>query len=123
MVNAESDFIYDVEESQKPLFALLGTPPDRKRHVVFPGSHAIVSDKRSQVIREILDWFDRYLRTALGRHGRAIHGVISIDSSSARWPRNKSHEEGPAIRTTLNTFQYQRRACSVARSRTARRGS
>jgi eukaryotic-like serine/threonine-protein kinase len=61
MVNPDADLIYDVELSQRPLFERLGVPPDHKRHVILAGSHSIISDKRTQVIREILDWFDRYL--------------------------------------------------------------
>ncbi|MCA1562502.1 MAG: protein kinase [Acidobacteria bacterium] len=61
MVNGDSDYIFELAASQKPLFRLLGSPADRKRHLVLPGGHGIIGDKRSQVIREILDWFDRYL--------------------------------------------------------------
>ena len=61
MVNGGSDYIYQVDISQKPLFALLGTPPDRKRYVIFPSGHGVLGAQRSQVVREILDWFDRYL--------------------------------------------------------------
>jgi pimeloyl-ACP methyl ester carboxylesterase len=61
MINGDTDFIFDREQSQKPLFAALGSPADRKRHVVLPGGHGVIFEKRSQVIREILDWFDRYL--------------------------------------------------------------
>jgi hypothetical protein len=34
-----------VESAQTPLFDLLGTPPDRKRHVLFSGSHAFFTDE------------------------------------------------------------------------------
>ena len=40
---------------------LLGTPPDHKRHVVLTGGHYIIGQQRSQVVREVLDWLDRYL--------------------------------------------------------------
>jgi dienelactone hydrolase len=61
MVNGDSDFIFQVEQAQKPLFAGLGSPPDQKHHVIFHGGHGVIFDQRSQVIREVLDWFDRYL--------------------------------------------------------------
>ncbi len=61
MINGNLDFIYDVEKSQKPLFQLLGTPVDRKRYLVLQGPHGVIFEKRSQVIREILDWLDRHL--------------------------------------------------------------
>lgn len=61
MINGDADLNFEVDQSQKPLFQFLGTPPDRKRHLVLRGGHAIIYDARSQVIREMLDWFDRYL--------------------------------------------------------------
>jgi len=61
MVNGDADFIFEAEASQKPLFRLLGTAPDRKRYMLMPGGHGIIADRRSEVIREILDWYDRYL--------------------------------------------------------------
>jgi pimeloyl-ACP methyl ester carboxylesterase len=61
MLNGDSDFIYQLEMSQKPLFNLLGTPPDRKRHVVLHSGHVVLLQQRSQVVKEILDWFDKYL--------------------------------------------------------------
>ena len=44
---------------QRPLFELLGTPASEKRHVVFDAGHDPLP--RSQVIREILVWLDKYL--------------------------------------------------------------
>ena len=46
---------------RKPLFQGLGAPADRKKHIVYEAGHGVIFDKRSQVIREALDWFDRYL--------------------------------------------------------------
>jgi dienelactone hydrolase len=60
MVNGDSDYIYEVEASQKPLFRTLGTPEGQKRYVVLPGGHGILGERRTQVIREILDWLDKY---------------------------------------------------------------
>ena len=39
MVNGRSDFMYPVEQSQLPLFRLLGTPADQKRRAQFDGRH------------------------------------------------------------------------------------
>ena len=61
MVNGDADFIYPLEQCQKPLFRFLGSPSDRKQHVVLPGGHPIMFEKRSRVIQEVLQWFDRYL--------------------------------------------------------------
>ena len=60
MVNGDADYIYAVETSQKPLFRTLGTPETQKRHVVLPGGHGILGERRTQVIREILDWLDKH---------------------------------------------------------------
>jgi hypothetical protein len=59
LLGGRFDFVYPVETSQKPLFRLLGTPPEQKRHVVFEGAGHVPA--RIDVIRETLDWLDRYL--------------------------------------------------------------
>ena len=59
MINGRDDFMLSVQQAQRPLFELLGAPTDHKRHVIIDGGH-IPSD-RSEMIREILDWLDRYL--------------------------------------------------------------
>ncbi len=58
MLNGRSDYVYPLETSQKPMFRLLGTPAEDKRHVVFESGHV---PPRNEVIRETLDWLDRYL--------------------------------------------------------------
>jgi dienelactone hydrolase len=58
MLNGELDFFFPVETSQKPMFELLGTPPEHKQYRVYPGGH---SAPRVEVIKESLGWFDRYL--------------------------------------------------------------
>ncbi len=52
------DFFYPVETSQVPMFRLLGAPNEHKRHVVYETGHNI---PRNEMIRETLDWLDRYL--------------------------------------------------------------
>jgi len=59
MVAGRSDFLVPVEISQKPLFRLLGVAPEHKRHALFDGGHA--PGQLPDVLREILDWLDRYL--------------------------------------------------------------
>jgi dipeptidyl aminopeptidase/acylaminoacyl peptidase len=59
MVNGRDDFSYPLEASQLPLFRQLGPPADRKRHAVLEGGH--IPLKVHDVMREELDWFDRYL--------------------------------------------------------------
>jgi dienelactone hydrolase len=58
MLNGKYDYDFPYETSQLPLFRLLGTPPEQKRHVVYETGHFV---PRTQLIREVLDWLDRYL--------------------------------------------------------------
>jgi eukaryotic-like serine/threonine-protein kinase len=59
MVNGRNDFQLPVETSQRPLFRLLGTPDEDKRHVILEGGHAPFDF--SELIKETLNWLDRYL--------------------------------------------------------------
>ncbi len=59
MINGRDDHLYAFEASQLPLFRLLGAPEADKRHARLEGGH-IPSD-RNEIIRETLDWLDRYL--------------------------------------------------------------
>ncbi|HUE88608.1 MAG TPA: protein kinase [Vicinamibacterales bacterium] len=60
MINGESDFIFPLESAQKPFMSRLGTPAEHKRHSVYPGGHDLMAQLRSRVVREVLDWLDRY---------------------------------------------------------------
>ncbi|MEO8637047.1 MAG: protein kinase, partial [Gemmatimonadales bacterium] len=57
MINGRYDFYFPIETSQRPMFKLLGTPPDQKRHVIAEGSHFV---PRIQLIQETLAWLDKY---------------------------------------------------------------
>jgi hypothetical protein len=59
MINGRDDFIMPGDSAQRPLLRLLGAPTLDKRHAVLDGGH-IPSDRR-EVIREVLEWLDRYL--------------------------------------------------------------
>jgi dienelactone hydrolase len=59
LVNGRSDFSYQYETSQLPLFRLLGPPADRKELASFEGGH--IPLRMHDVVRKILDWFDQYL--------------------------------------------------------------
>jgi formylglycine-generating enzyme required for sulfatase activity/predicted Ser/Thr protein kinase len=59
MVNGRDDFEAPLETAQVPLFKLLGSPAEHKRHAVLEGGH--VPTRYHDLIREILDWLDRYL--------------------------------------------------------------
>jgi dienelactone hydrolase len=52
------DYIFPHETSQQPFMALLGTPAKDKRHVVYEAGHLPLP--RSELIRETLEWLDRY---------------------------------------------------------------
>ena len=58
MLNGRYDFYFPVESSQKPMFEALGTPAEHKRHVIADGSHFV---PRPVLIKESLDWLDKYL--------------------------------------------------------------
>lgn len=58
MLNGRLDYFSPVETSQEPMFRGLGTPPEHKRHLVYDAGHLV---PRSQLMKETLDWYDRYL--------------------------------------------------------------
>jgi eukaryotic-like serine/threonine-protein kinase len=60
MVNGRYDFSFSLEKSQNPLFAMLGTAADDKRHVVLDTPHD-VTQQRPQLVKAVLDWLDHYL--------------------------------------------------------------
>jgi dipeptidyl aminopeptidase/acylaminoacyl peptidase len=59
MVGGRSDFLFPLETSQRPMFRLLGAPEKDKRQILWDGGH--VPPNRQTVIKETLEWFDRYL--------------------------------------------------------------
>ncbi|MBI3471391.1 MAG: protein kinase [Candidatus Solibacter usitatus] len=60
MINGRYDFTFPLETSQRHLFRLLGTPEKDKKHVLFDTAHD-VGVKRTELVREVLDWLDKYL--------------------------------------------------------------
>jgi len=58
LLNGRYDHFFPVETSQRPFVTLLGTPEADKRWVVYETGHA---PPRKEVIRESLDWLDKYL--------------------------------------------------------------
>jgi len=58
MLNGRDDYVFPLETAQLPLFRLLGAPEKDKRHVVLDGGHF---PPRQPVVKEILDWLDKYL--------------------------------------------------------------
>jgi pimeloyl-ACP methyl ester carboxylesterase len=58
MLNGRDDFIFPLETAAKPLFDLLGAPPDRKRLAVHEGGHI---PPLNELIRDVLGWLDEHL--------------------------------------------------------------
>ena len=57
MVNGREDFDLPYATAQLPMFKMLGSA--EKKHAVFEGGH--IPAKPQEPIKEMLDWFDRYL--------------------------------------------------------------
>ncbi|MGB6830607.1 MAG: SUMF1/EgtB/PvdO family nonheme iron enzyme, partial [Terracidiphilus sp.] len=60
MVNGKYDYCFSVDKAQNPMFRMLGTPAADKSHVVLDTPHD-VTEQRSQLVKAVLDWLDRYL--------------------------------------------------------------
>ena len=58
MLNGKNDTFFPLETSQKPLFNSLGTEEKDKKMIVYEGGHLV---PRSELIKETLFWFDKYL--------------------------------------------------------------
>jgi predicted esterase len=59
MLNGRYDYVFPLESCQKPMFDLLGTPPEHKQHVVLDVGHGAFP--RADLIRENVEWLDKYL--------------------------------------------------------------
>lgn len=60
MLNGKYDTLFPYETSIKPMFALLGTPQNKKVLKVYDTDHI---PPRNEFIKEALSWLDRYLGT------------------------------------------------------------
>jgi pimeloyl-ACP methyl ester carboxylesterase len=58
MINGRYDFVYPIETCQDPMFRLLGTPTQDKKHVLLDSGHGLPRDR---LVQETLPWLDRYL--------------------------------------------------------------
>ncbi len=58
MENGRLDFNFPLEQSQRPLFRLFGTPETSRKHVLFDSGHV---PRFTDVARETIDWLDRVL--------------------------------------------------------------
>jgi len=64
MLNGRLDGNFPPDTHTRPFFDLLGTPPEHKRFVLAESGHFV---PRPTLIRESLDWLDRYLGPVEGR--------------------------------------------------------
>jgi dienelactone hydrolase len=62
MLNGRYDPILPLETSQLPLFHLLGTPPDDKRHILYDRGHE--PPPPSELKAQLSRWLDKYLGPA-----------------------------------------------------------
>jgi pimeloyl-ACP methyl ester carboxylesterase len=58
MLNGEYDMTFPLELNVKPMFDMLGTPPEHKRLRIYPTDHFIPPD---ELLKESLAWLDTYL--------------------------------------------------------------
>ncbi len=58
MINGRYDMLQPLEESIRPMFELLGTPPEHKELLLFDTDHI---PPRNEFIKGTLSWLDRYL--------------------------------------------------------------
>jgi hypothetical protein len=58
MLNGKYDVFFPPGTSSVPMFDLLGTPPENKRHILYETDHI---PPRTEYIKETLDWLDKYL--------------------------------------------------------------
>jgi serine/threonine protein kinase/dienelactone hydrolase len=60
MINGRYDFVFSLEQSQLPMFRMLGTPEADKRHVALETPHDVTA-QRTELVKEVLAWLDKYL--------------------------------------------------------------
>ena len=58
MLSGKYDFLFPVETHQKPLFDLIATPPEHKKHVIFEAGHMPLP--RAPMLKEIMAWLNKY---------------------------------------------------------------
>lgn len=59
MLNGEEDFIFPPHTAQRALHESLGSA--EKRQITYSGGHGLIFEKRNQVVRDALDWLNKYL--------------------------------------------------------------
>ena len=59
MLNGKYDVFFPLETSQKPMFDLLGTKEEDKKHYVYPSGHYV---PKKELINQHLNWLNKYLK-------------------------------------------------------------
>jgi len=67
MLNGRFDFFLPEDNTQIPMFRLMGAPENLKRRVVYDTGHNI---PRPDLIRESLDWLDTHLGAVKNQESR-----------------------------------------------------
>jgi len=57
MINGHDDVLFPYETAQVPLFNLLGSPANKKKHKTYPGSHSIFGSY-DELVRDTDDWLN-----------------------------------------------------------------
>ncbi len=70
MLNGEYDANFPRVESQEPMFQLLGTPAEHKRHRLYKDSH--MTTALPERIQETVNWFDCYLGPVTPKDSPAV---------------------------------------------------
>lgn len=58
MLNGKYDHFFPVESAQIPMYKLLGTPPEHKKHFLYEEGHRVPNE---DLVRESLAWLETYL--------------------------------------------------------------
>ena len=58
MLNGERDFFFPMETSQRPMYELLGAPPEHKKRLTYSLGHSV---PRNELVKEVLAWLDEHL--------------------------------------------------------------
>lgn len=61
MINGRYDYLFPLESNQEPMFDLLGTPEEHKRHILYEAGHGVLAYRIDQIKENVLEWLDRYL--------------------------------------------------------------
>lgn len=61
MINGLDDTYFPYQESQRPLFELLGTSAENKVHKTYPGGHGAMGISPDKIRSDVIEWLDRYI--------------------------------------------------------------